>query len=420
MAAVGLAFCYSVRMPGLTPEERSAIDDLSQRVETGDYYTILGVASDCSPGELKDAYYSLSRRFHPDRFYRREVGDLRGQLESVFTGINISFEVLSDTVQRRRFDLEKAKKEEGRQSLSERRGRSSAVRSTKTTPPQTAPPQTAPPQTAPPQTAPPQTAPKETPARPAEAQDLEPPPVEAPPAPAPEKPSKRRSAYARHRDRLRQSGERSTKERSTKERSTRPRRERSSQSDTASPSSKMAEAVRNKISARKDKATACYQEALKSIEEEDWGPAASSLYMAHQYVPKNAEYKALWEEVQVKANQGRAAKYIALAESAESFRNVREAMHNYQQATECDPLDGLAHFRFGQLLAEFSGDARSALLQFRHAVLKTPDNVVYRMALANLYVDQKMNKNAAREYQKALELDPKNKEAKNALRKLRF
>lgn len=382
-------------MPGFTPEERSAIDDLSQRVETGDYYTILGVASDCSAGELKKAYYNLSRRFHPDRFYRVEVGDLRGQLEAVFTGINISFEVLSDAVQRRRFDLEKAKKEEGRRTLSERRGRGPAMRAARTAPPSDKL----------------QPAPKENPEQSDETEA-----IETASKPEPEKPPKRRSAYARHRDRLRQSGERSTRERSS-----RPRRDRSNQSDGPSrPSSKMAEAVRDKISARKDKATACYNQGLKSIEEEDWGPAASSLYMAHQYVPKNAEYKALWEEVQVKANQGRAAKFIALAESAESFRNVREAMHNYQQATECNPLDGLAHFRFGQLLAEFSGDARSAMLQFRHAVLKTPENVAYRMALANLYVDQKMNKNAAREYQKTLELDPKNKEAKNALRKLRF
>ena len=42
------------------------------------------------------------------------------------------------------------------------------------------------------------------------------------------------------------------------------------------------------------------------------------------------------------------------------------------------------------------------------------------MALADLYLTQNMNKNAVREYQKALELDPKNKDAKNALRKLRF
>jgi curved DNA-binding protein CbpA len=380
-------------MAGLTPDERVAIDDLSKRVEDGDYYVILGVPSDCSPSELKKAYYSLSRRFHPDRFYRREVAEHRSQLEFVFTGINISFEVLSDEVQRRRFDLEKAKKEGGRQSLSARRVRGGATRVTRA----------------------------ETPPTPSE---KTPGPKQASESPVSKEAKKepgRRSAYARHRERLKQSGGKPTRERSTRERRERSTREGSRRAESSSrPSSQMAEAVRNKVSARKDKAKLCYEEGLKSMEEEDWGPAASSLYMAHQYAPKNAEYKVLWQDAQVKANQGRAAKFISLAENAESFRNVREAMHNYKQATECDPVDGLAHFRFGQLLAEFSGDARSAMLQFRHAVMKTPDNVQYRMALADLYVAQNMNKNALREYQKALELDPKHKAAKNALRKLRF
>jgi curved DNA-binding protein CbpA len=391
-------------MSDLTQEERAAIDDLSIRVEAGDYYAILGVAADCSSGELKKAYYDLSRRFHPDRFYRREVDDLRERLESVFTGINISFEVLNDKVQRRRFDLERAKKEEGRQSLSQRRSRSSVSRSSAGA---TAASAVAEGESSA------STAPQKS------AVDVE--SGDSLPRSERQPTKSRRSAYARHRDRLRQSGDRTNKERPS-----RVEREQGagepSQRSAAKPrgASKMSETVRNKVNGRRDKAKACYEEGLKAIEEENWGPAASSLYLAHQYAPNNAEFKSLWEETQAKANQTRSLKFISLAESAESFRNVREAMHNYQKATECDPMDGLAHFRFGKLLAEHSGDARAALLQFRHAVMKTPNDVRYRMALADLYVNQNMSKNAVREYQKVLELDPKNKDAKNALRKLRF
>jgi curved DNA-binding protein CbpA len=406
-------------MSDLTQEERGAIDDLSIRVEAGDYYAILGVAVDCSSGELKKAYYDLSRRFHPDRYYRREVDDLRDRLESVFTGINISFEVLSDKVQRRRFDLERAKKEGGRQSLSQRRSRSSGSRSSAGATAAPTPP------TAPTCTQPvaasavaegessPSTPPRDA-AVDVESGDSLPRSERQPTKP-------RRSAYARHRDRLRQSGDRANKERPSRVARQEGAREPSQRSD-AKPrgASKMSETVRNKVNERRDKAKACYEDGLKAIEEENWGPAASSLYLAHQYAPNNAGFKSLWEETQAKANQTRSLKFISLAESAESFRNVPEAMHNYQKATECDPEDGLAHFRFGKLLAEHSGDARAALLQFRHAVMKTPNEIKYRMALADLYVTQNMSKNAVREYQKALELDPKNKDAKNALRKLRF
>jgi len=182
----------------------------------------------------------------------------------------------------------------------------------------------------------------------------------------------------------------------------------------------MDKAVRGKISARIEKAKACYEDGLKAIEAENWVKAAASLYMAHQYVPKNEEYKKVWEETQVHANRTRSAQFISLAENAESFRNIREAMENYKKATECDPPDGVAHYRLGKLLNEFSGDPRGALQQFRNAVMKEPENVRYRVALADLYLTQKMTKNAIREYQKAVDLDPKNKAAKTALRKLRF
>jgi len=424
-------------MGGLTAEEHSAIQDLSERVETGDYYVILGVAPTCSSAELKKAYYDLSRRFHPDRFYRRDIDEFRDTLEEVFTGINISFEVLSDDVRRRRFDLENAKKVDGGENLSERRNRSSsrparakATRSEEPLEAAQAPPQRAAAVADKPSRGPdPTTSPVETsevPVSPHEASKPIPENETARSAPSDEdsqesSSERRMSTYARHRARMRKSRERS-KSSSGSER----RARRTSSSETSSPestkrsSSKVTEAVRGRINARLEKAKACYHDGKSAIEEENWVKAASSFYMAHQYSPKNAEYKALWEDAQVKSNQTRAAQFIALAENAESFRNVREAMENYKKAAECDPSEGMAHYRFGQLLHEFADDARTAMQQFRLAVQKEPDNVRYRMALAQLYLSQNMSKNAVREYQKVVEIEPKHKEAKAALRKLRF
>jgi len=404
-------------MSGLTAEEHRAIDDLSKRVESGDYYVILGVEKDCSAADLKKAYYVLTRRFHPDRFYRREVTEWREQLESVFTGINISFEVLSDDVQRRRFDLERAKKEEGKSSLSERRGRVAPERPARKRPKRDPPPEKSPPEAeakVPPQDA----SPAEDEAS---SGTVESEPVSSESDPSPRKESqddtesRRQSTYSRHRQRLRRSRTQSTSR--SEERKSR-RAEGSKGKSRVS--SSMSEAVRGKISARMEKAKTCYQDGLKAIESENWVKAAASLYMAHQYAPKNEEYKKVWEESQLQANRMRAAQFVSIAENAESFRNIREAMENYKKATECDPPDGVAHYRFGKLLNEFSGDPRGALLQFRHAVAKEPENARYRLALADLYLVQKMTKNAIREYQKVVELDPKNKGAKAALRKLRF
>jgi|GEM_PF-1420352 len=430
-------------MSGLTAEEHRAIDELSERVVAGNYYAILGVEPDCSAAELKRAYYDLSRRYHPDRFYRRDVDEWRDQLESVFTGINISFEVLSDEVQRRRYDLERAKKLEG--TLSERRERESSRAGRTTNRVRAESPPRAP-ESSP---APPTVQPEPAKAEPSSvggsefsadsaAESTE--EVEAPTATSTQREddtgTRRMSTYARHRERLRRKKRESSEStsrasrRRREERTTTDSQERSSSSgdDTASRrssgsargQSKMAKAVRNRITAQMEKAKACYQDGLAAMEEDNWVKAASSLYMAHQYAPKNMEYKKLWEENQLKSNEMRAAQFISVAENAESFRNVREAMENYKKASECDPKGGVSHYRLGRLLKDFSGDARGALLQFRHAVMKEPENLQYRLALADLYVEQNMTKNAIREYQKAVEIDPKNKAAKAGLRKLRF
>ena len=417
-------------MSGLTAEEHDAIQDLSTRVEEGDYYAILGVEPECSSAELKKAYYDLSRRYHPDRFYRRDVGEFRDQLEEVFTGINISFEVLSDSLRRRRFDLDRAKKDGGG-SLSERRGFNSSQRPERSS-----------------------SRPSKGDSSPIEAPVIEVSDVESSePLPADAVPteeiervvaekklspslseedtdsgdsdtgSRRMSTYARHRNRLRRSrasGRAETGREKASDAESGSQGQRTPSRRPTSGKSKVADAVRGRITARLEKAKTCFEDGKKAIESENWVKAAASLYMAHQYNPKNEEYKSLWEETQAKSNRARAAQFMALAENAESFRNVREALENYKKATECDPEEGLAHYRFGQLLNEYSGDARGALQQFRQAVMKEPENVRYRMALADLYVAQGMSRNAIREYQKAVDLEPKNKEAKAALRKLRF
>lgn len=419
-------------MSSLSAEEHHAIEELSARVESGDYYAILGVEPGCGQDDLKKAYYDLSRRFHPDRFYRRDVGDMLEQLEEVFTGINISFEVLSDDVKRRRFDLERSKSGVGA-SLSERRDKRTAPRNPRSEARAERPDTSEAEATASTQKVVPTPPSPPVSAAPEETEETTFTGHEEPldtdevteevstPSESPTRP-RRLSTYARHRERLRRS-------RDTQRSDSRPPKsaesaaeeggERTARTATGS-KSRVTQAVRSRLSARMEKAKTCFEEGLKEIESENWVKAASSLYMAHQYNPKNEEYKRLWEETQLKSNRSRAAQFIALAENAESFRNVREAMENYKKATECDPQDGVAHYRFGQLLNEFSGDARGALQQYRQAVLKEPQNVRYRVALAELYIGQGMTRNAIREYQKVLEVDPKHKDAKIALRKLRF
>lgn len=64
------------------------------------YHEILGVAADAEPREIKRAYFRLSREFHPDRYFRREIGPFRGRLERIFRKLLEAHEMLSDPTAR--------------------------------------------------------------------------------------------------------------------------------------------------------------------------------------------------------------------------------------------------------------------------------------------------------------------------------
>ena len=59
---------------GLKPEDVSELHRLSEVLREGTHYELLGVAEDFDRTALKNAYHNLSRRFHPDRYYRQDLG----------------------------------------------------------------------------------------------------------------------------------------------------------------------------------------------------------------------------------------------------------------------------------------------------------------------------------------------------------
>jgi|SRR5579859_3120585 len=67
-------------------------------VEFKDYYDILGVARNASDAEIKKAFRTLARKYHPD------VAKDKATAEDKFKAINEANEVLSDPEKRRKYD----------------------------------------------------------------------------------------------------------------------------------------------------------------------------------------------------------------------------------------------------------------------------------------------------------------------------
>ena len=60
------------------------------------YPELLGVERGADAKIVKRAYFKLSKEFHPDRYFRREIGDYSARLERIFKKVLEAHEILSD------------------------------------------------------------------------------------------------------------------------------------------------------------------------------------------------------------------------------------------------------------------------------------------------------------------------------------
>jgi curved DNA-binding protein CbpA len=73
--------------------------EFEQRLEV-DEFALLGVKRSADSREIKRVYFALSKRFHPDRYFRKNVGHYAARLETIFKRVSEAYELLSDSVSR--------------------------------------------------------------------------------------------------------------------------------------------------------------------------------------------------------------------------------------------------------------------------------------------------------------------------------
>lgn len=80
----------------IDPERQREIEALEAKMASSNHYEFLGVAAGAPADEIRIAFHALSRKFHPDRYFGKNLGTFKARLDKVFKRIIEANQTLSD------------------------------------------------------------------------------------------------------------------------------------------------------------------------------------------------------------------------------------------------------------------------------------------------------------------------------------
>jgi curved DNA-binding protein CbpA len=87
----------------LSPGERAAIEAIHARL-AGDHYQVLAVLPRADREQIRTAYFSLSKQFHPDEYKAHTLGPYQSKLFDVFDRLTEAYATLSNPNSRGQYD----------------------------------------------------------------------------------------------------------------------------------------------------------------------------------------------------------------------------------------------------------------------------------------------------------------------------
>ena len=90
-----------------------AVIDLHQRLDSLNYYQVLEITNKASAEEVKRAYFSLARQYHPDLFDRNLARETKDKIADVFDRLTKAYRTLGDGLKREEYDSRQGTAHEG-------------------------------------------------------------------------------------------------------------------------------------------------------------------------------------------------------------------------------------------------------------------------------------------------------------------
>ncbi len=88
----------------ISVELQAEIRQFARGLVSMNYYEVLGVARDADETAVRTAFFERSKRFHPDRYFNKQMGVYRDLLMEIYKRVVVAHEMLRDPRMRKDYD----------------------------------------------------------------------------------------------------------------------------------------------------------------------------------------------------------------------------------------------------------------------------------------------------------------------------
>lgn len=80
----------------LSQEQRKRVLNLVASLGQLTHFQLLEIEPKATAGEVRKAYFKASKEFHPDKFFRKDLGSFGSRIEKIFKAMKVAYDVLSN------------------------------------------------------------------------------------------------------------------------------------------------------------------------------------------------------------------------------------------------------------------------------------------------------------------------------------
>jgi hypothetical protein len=379
-------------------ERRKQLLELYYRLEQLDYYEALGVDYTADKKDIRAAYFALSKVFHPDSMFRKNLGSFKPKMEATFKYLTEAYETLSKKKNREEYDA--YLRATSAAKIAEQALRRQAERDAQPPP-----------------------APEPPPPEPST------PPVQFTPAPEPPKvPTPRevtdedrrlaREVVARRLRGVTQ-GLRPPVTTPAPTRSVPPPepppQELGPRTDPQELLRRLARTLKDvgQVTGSQDTLGRVVRSAQAAFSRGELEEAAQLMGKALHQAPDREDLKLEYARISKALAEKLASNYAEQAKFETKAGKWASAALSWSKVCEGRPDDAAAHRHAAFALFKAGGDLRGAQKYAQEAVFLAPEEIEGRILLTQIYMTIGLKLNAKRELEAATKLDPENEIVKN-------